>query len=73
MSLADRLSEEIAARREDLVALCCDLIKIPTLNPPGENYREICAYLDRRLLKKGFQTELIRALGAVGDSDPSPP
>ena len=72
MSLADRLSAEIAARRDDLVELCQDLIKIPTLNPPGENYREICDYLDRRLLKSGFHTELIRAKGALGDSDRYP-
>ncbi|MCV2893834.1 acetylornithine deacetylase/succinyl-diaminopimelate desuccinylase family protein [Lentibacter sp. XHP0401] len=72
MTLADRLSEEIAARRDDLVSLCQDLIKIPTLNPPGENYREICDYLDRRLLKKGFHTELIRAKGAIGDTEKYP-
>ena len=72
MNLADRLSAEIAARRDDLVELCQDLIKIPTLNPPGENYREICDYLDRRLLKSGFHTELIRAKGALGDSDRYP-
>ena len=72
MNLADRLSAEIAARRDDLVELCQDLIKIPTLNPPGENYREICDYLDRRLLKNGFHTELIRAKGALGDSDRYP-
>ena len=63
---------EIAARRDDLVALTQDLIRIPTLNPPGENYREICDFLDRRLVRQGFATELIRAEGAVGDSDKYP-
>ena len=35
------LLNEIEARRSDLVQLTCDLVKIPTINPPGNNYREI--------------------------------
>ncbi|WP_417728312.1 acetylornithine deacetylase/succinyl-diaminopimelate desuccinylase family protein [Roseovarius sp.] len=72
MSLADRLRAEIMARREDLIALTQDLIRIPTLNPPGAHYREICDYLDRRLRASGFDTEFIRATGAPGDSDKHP-
>jgi succinyl-diaminopimelate desuccinylase len=59
-------------RRDDLIALTQDLIRIPTLNPPGENYLEICEYLDRRLRSMGFETELVRALGTPGDSDAYP-
>ncbi len=65
--MTDRLLAEIAARREDLIALTQDLIRIPTLNPPGQKYREICAFLAERLGKQGWQVELIRAEGAVGD------
>jgi succinyl-diaminopimelate desuccinylase len=72
MDIRARLHDEIAARRDDLIALTQDLIRIPTLNPPGANYREICDYLDRRLLRSGFHTELIRAEGAIGDSDKHP-
>jgi len=72
MTRAARLRDEIAARRDDLVALTQDLIRIPTLNPPGLNYREICDCLDRRLRGRGFATELIRAGGAPGDSDRHP-
>ncbi|MDA9020397.1 hypothetical protein N9H60_04465, partial [Flavimaricola sp.] len=38
------LLQAIADRRDDLIALTQDLIRIPTLNPPGENYRLICEY-----------------------------
>jgi succinyl-diaminopimelate desuccinylase len=62
------LSNRIDAKRDDLIALTQDLIRIPTLNPPGENYRAICDYLDRRLSASGFETQLIRAHGAPGDS-----
>ncbi len=72
MSLTDRLDEAVTARRDDLIALTQDLIRIPTLNPPGDNYLEICEYLDRRLAAHGFQTELVRAYGAPGDSDKHP-
>lgn len=66
------LSHAIAAKRDDLIALTQDLIRIPTLNPPGENYRLICEYLDKRLSGHGFETELIRAFGTPGDSEKYP-
>lgn len=66
------LAARIAAKRDEVIALTQDLIRIPTLNPPGENYREICDYLDRRLSAFGFATELIRARGSPGDSDRYP-
>lgn len=67
MSLEERLCQEVEDRRAELIALTQDLIRIPTLNPPGENYREICEYLDKRLKAQGFETQLIRAEGTPGD------
>jgi len=67
-----RLTAEIDARRDDLIALTQDLIRIPTVNPPGNGYREICDYLANRLSKRGYVTELIRAEGKPGDSDKYP-
>ncbi len=66
------LNAAILDRRDDLIALTQDLIRIPTLNPPGALYRDICDYLDQRLRRSGFQTELIRAHGTPGDSDTYP-
>ncbi|MDW4499269.1 acetylornithine deacetylase/succinyl-diaminopimelate desuccinylase family protein [Sulfitobacter sp. D35] len=66
------LSQAIDARRDDLIALTQDLIRIPTLNPPGRDYRAICEYLDARLSAAGFETELIRATGTPGDSETYP-
>ncbi|MFV0361014.1 acetylornithine deacetylase/succinyl-diaminopimelate desuccinylase family protein [Tropicimonas sp.] len=62
----------VEARRAALVVLTQDLIRIPTLNPPGRNYREICEYLDGRLAGAGFSVEMIRAKGAPADSDRFP-
>ena len=63
---------EIDYRRDDLISLTQELIRIPTLNPPGENYREICEFLSTRLQNSGFGIELVRAKGTPGDSDKYP-
>lgn len=68
----DPLLSEIAARRDDLILLTQNLIRIPTLNPPGENYRDICEFLNNRLTKHGFNTEMVRAYDTPGDSDKYP-
>jgi succinyl-diaminopimelate desuccinylase len=67
-----RILAEIALRRDQLISLTQDLIRIPTLNPPGLNYREVCDFLAARLEQSGFQVELIRAEGAPGDSAAHP-
>jgi len=72
ISADDALGAAIERRRDELVALTQDLIRMPTLNPPGDNYLEICEYLQKRLEKHGFDVELIRAVGAPGDSDAFP-
>lgn len=70
--MATSLSDAIAAKRDDLIALTQDLIRIPTLNPPGQDYRLICEYLEKRLKSHGFDIELIRARGTPGDSQKYP-
>ncbi len=71
MSETELLSA-IDDRRDALIRLTQDLVRIPTLNPPGRNYREICDYLAARLLASGFSVEFVRAEGAPGDSDAYP-
>ncbi len=62
----------IQGKKDDLISLTQDLVRIPTLNPPGENYLEICEYLEKRLKRSHFSTKLIRAKGTPGDSDRYP-
>jgi succinyl-diaminopimelate desuccinylase len=68
----ERLGAAIEGRRDELIALTQDLIRIPTLNPPGDAYLEICEYLAGRLKARRFAVELIRAEGTPGDSDRYP-
>ena len=71
-NVESQLFAEIDARRDALISTTQDLIRIPTLNPPGDNYHDICSYLQARLERSGFSTELIRAKGALGDSEKTP-
>src|SRR6185312_8934232 len=69
---AERLLKEIEAREGEIVALTQDLIRFPTVNPPGEAYRPCAEFLGDRLKAKGFAVEYIRARGAPGDNDKYP-
>lgn len=71
-ALSDRLLSAVAAREGELIALTQQLIRIPTLNPPGRNYRDICTFLADRLAARGFTVELLRAEGTPGDSESFP-
>lgn len=66
------LMVRIDGKRDDLIQLTQDLIRIPTLNPPGENYDAICDFLKKRLQAFGFDTQLIRAFDTPGDSERYP-
>lgn len=68
----DRLFARIADARDDLVTLTRDLIRLPTVNPPGEAYTECSEYIGRRLAAHGFAVEYLRAEGGVGDSNRYP-
>ena len=66
------LQEKIKQKQEELVSLTQDLIRIPTVNPPGEFYSDCIDYLNKRFKKKGFETQIIRAEGTPGDTDQFP-
>jgi succinyl-diaminopimelate desuccinylase len=65
----DRLRTAIEARREELIDLTRELIRFPTVNPPGEAYQPCAEFLGRRLVQRGFTIEYVRAEGSAGDSE----
>ena len=67
-----KLCQHIDNAEQDLIDLTCQLIQIPTVNPPARYYRDICELISNRLSKQGFSCQLIRAEGAKGDSDRYP-
>ena len=69
---SDAVLAEVADRRDEVIALTQGLVRIPTLNPPGRHYRDLCDWLGERLRGTGWDVQLIRATGAKGDTDRFP-
>ena len=68
----EALHQRIDAKRDDLISLTQHLIRIPTLNPPGEFYDDCVHFLGERLQAQKFEIEYFRAEGAPGDNDQYP-
>jgi succinyl-diaminopimelate desuccinylase len=45
----ERLARTIEDRADELAALTADLIRFPTINPPGDAYRPCAEYIAERL------------------------
>ena len=49
--------------RDELIEFCRELVRIPTLNPPGERYRECAELVGDRLRRFGYAVEEVEATG----------
>lgn len=54
----DELRQLIEARKEEAISLCCDLIRIPSVNPPGDP-AEITDYICSFLSRHGIPYEIL--------------
>jgi len=70
--MKDKITAAIDERRQDLIALTVDLIRFPTINPPGEAYTPCAEFIGKRLGAAGFDVEYVRGEGTPGDSDRYP-
>ncbi|MEE9313153.1 MAG: acetylornithine deacetylase/succinyl-diaminopimelate desuccinylase family protein [Rhizobiaceae bacterium] len=70
--MLDEINKRIDDKTTDLVAFTQALIRIPTINPPGDAYIPCAELLGNRLKKRGFHVEYFRALDTPGDSDKYP-
>jgi succinyl-diaminopimelate desuccinylase len=68
----DRLLADIESRADDVTALTSELIRFPTVNPPGDGYRACAEHLGERLRGRGFEVTYVRAEGSPGDTDRYP-
>ena len=59
----ERLFRRIDAARDDLVTLTRDLIRFPTINPPGDAYEACARFLGDRLAATLPGAELVRLEG----------
>ncbi len=58
--------------RDAVVDLTRALVRIPTINPPGDAYRPCAELIGDWLKPLGFEVQYLRAEGALGDSDRYP-
>nr|WP_274630624.1 acetylornithine deacetylase/succinyl-diaminopimelate desuccinylase family protein [Mesorhizobium shangrilense] len=70
--MREMLFRNIDSLVDDLVQLTVDLIRFPTINPPGEAYTPCAEFLGNRLQRGGFSVEYVRGEGTPGDSDRYP-
>jgi succinyl-diaminopimelate desuccinylase len=70
--MLDDLFTRIEAQRDALVELTRELVRFPTVNPPGEAYEPCARHLGNRLNRAGFEVTYARAEGAIGDSERYP-
>ena len=59
----DRVLAEVERGRDELVEFTTELIRIPTVNPPGENYRECAESIGARLGAWGMDVQYVEAEG----------
>lgn len=59
----DRVLREVERAADEIVALTTDLIRIPTVNPPGEHYEDCARFIGERLRTGGHEVEYFAAEG----------
>jgi succinyl-diaminopimelate desuccinylase len=59
----ERVLREVESLTHEVVAFTADLVRIPTVNPPGELYAECAHRLGERLAECGFEIEYLTAEG----------
>jgi len=67
-----RLSELIDTKIPELIELTQELVRIPTINPPGEAYTPCAQLIGERLRRRGFDVSYIRGEDTPGDSSKHP-
>ena len=60
---ADRVLAEVEAARDEIVAFTAELIRVPTVNPPGDFYRDCAEVIGRQLAKTGLAVQYVEAEG----------
>jgi succinyl-diaminopimelate desuccinylase len=59
----DRIAVEVDRATDEIVALTQDLVRIPTVNPPGDEYDACATFLGDLLKRHAFEVEYIVADG----------
>jgi len=61
--LIDRVLLEVERAADEIVAFTADMVRIPTVNPPGEHYEDCARFIGDTLARLGFDIEYFAAEG----------
>ncbi len=61
--LRERILTEVDALRDEMVSFLAELLRIPTINPPGDHYEDCARLIGDRLEEQGFEVEYHPAEG----------
>jgi succinyl-diaminopimelate desuccinylase len=61
--LKERVVRAVDDLADEVVAFTSELVRIPTVNPPGEGYEECARLIGGRLQRGGFEVEYVSAEG----------
>lgn len=62
-ALVDRISAVVEATADEIVAFTAELIRIPTVNPPGEEYETCATFIGDTLKRFDFEVHYVAAEG----------
>ena len=67
--MLDEVTARLDAKRDEIAALTRDLVRIPTVNPPGDGYRACAELIGERLRRRGFVVDYLvdEVLSQQGD------
>src|SRR5256885_2406950 len=63
MTQTDRVLAEIDRAADEIVQFTADLVRIPTINPPGDEYEACARFLGDHLRRHDFEVEYVVADG----------
>ena len=63
MQPTDRVLAEVDRAADEIVQYTVDLVRMPTVNPPGDGYAECARFIGGDLKRRGFEVEYVAADG----------
>jgi succinyl-diaminopimelate desuccinylase len=63
VSVQDAVCRSVEAISDEMISWLQDLVRIPTVNPPGENYTAGAEFIGNKLTQFGYNTHFIAAEG----------
>src|SRR3954452_8830779 len=66
--MSEAVLQRLSDKADEIVALTQALVRVPTVNPPGDAYGACAELVGERLRRRGFDVTYLRAEGTPGDN-----